>query len=80
MLKSIEGVYRDGKVELLEPAPDDATGRVIVTFLPSASQDDERNASQRNIMELHGKGADVWGGVDAAEYVDELRSEWDQRP
>lgn len=33
MLKSVEGVYRDGKVELREPAPDDAEGRVIVTFL-----------------------------------------------
>lgn len=35
MLKSIEGVYRDGKVELLEPAPPEVEGRVIVTFLSS---------------------------------------------
>ena len=34
-MKSIEGIYRDGKVELLEPAPLDGEGRVIVTFLPS---------------------------------------------
>ncbi len=34
MLKSVEGVYRDGKVELLEPAPEGTLGRVIVTFLP----------------------------------------------
>ena len=33
MVKSIEGVYRDGKIELLEPAPDKAPGPVIVTFL-----------------------------------------------
>jgi hypothetical protein len=33
MLKSVEGLYRDGKVELLEPVPEGATGRVIVTFL-----------------------------------------------
>jgi len=39
MLKSIEGVYRDGKVELLEPAPTDAKGRVIVTFLSGKSVD-----------------------------------------
>ncbi len=36
MLRSIEGVYRDGKIELVEPAPSDAERRVIVTFLPSA--------------------------------------------
>ena len=34
MMKSVQGVYRDGKVELLEPAPEGAAGRVIVTFLP----------------------------------------------
>jgi hypothetical protein len=37
MLKSIEGIYRDGKVELLEPPPSNASGRVIVTFLTSPS-------------------------------------------
>ena len=35
MLKSIEGVYRDGKIELIETPPPDATGRVIVTFVSS---------------------------------------------
>ena len=34
----------------------------------------------RNIMELHGKGAEVWRGVDPAAYVEHLRSEWDHRP
>ena len=35
MLKSIEGVYRDGKVELVEPPPEGVAGRVIVTFISS---------------------------------------------
>lgn len=35
MLKSVEGVYRDGRVELLEPVPEGTTGRVIVTFMAS---------------------------------------------
>lgn len=39
MLNSIEGVYRDGKVELLEPAPPHAAGRVIVTFLSPTEVD-----------------------------------------
>jgi len=33
MLNSVEGVYRNGRIELLEPVPDDAPERVIVTFL-----------------------------------------------
>jgi hypothetical protein len=34
MLKSVEGIYRDGKVELLETREDLDEARVIVTFLP----------------------------------------------
>lgn len=33
MVRSIEGVFRDGKVELLESPPSTAESRVIVTFL-----------------------------------------------
>ncbi len=35
---------------------------------------------QRNIMDLHGLGKDLWEGIDAQEYVNELRKEWDHRP
>jgi hypothetical protein len=30
----------------------------------------------QNLMALHGLGAEIWGGVDAQEYVDDLRGEW----
>ena len=36
MLKSVQGVYRDGRVELLESPPQGVEGRVIVTFLAEA--------------------------------------------
>ena len=35
---------------------------------------------KRSIMELHGLGAEIWEGVDAQEYVNGLREEWDHRP
>jgi len=35
---------------------------------------------ERSLLELEGLGAQLWQGVDAQEYVDELRSEWDHRP
>ncbi len=38
MLKSIEGVFRDGRIELLEPAPQSEESRVLVTFLPSSKR------------------------------------------
>lgn len=40
---------------------------------------DEPEKNKRSIMELHGLGAEIWEGVDAQEYVNELRSEWDHR-
>ncbi len=46
MLKSIEGVYRYGKIELLEPGADAEDARVVVTFLPSPSS---VNLSERNL-------------------------------
>lgn len=39
MLKSVKGICRNGRVELLEPAPPDAEGQVIVTFLASGTVD-----------------------------------------
>ena len=38
--KTIEGIYRDGKIELLEiPTDVDDEARVIVTFVPDGSID-----------------------------------------
>jgi len=35
---------------------------------------------QRSLLELAGLGAEIWEGIDAQEYVSQLRSEWDHRP
>jgi hypothetical protein len=35
---------------------------------------------QRSVLELEGLGTDLWEGIDAQEYVNELRQEWDHRP
>jgi len=37
--KSIEGIYKEGKVELLETPDDVEESRVIVTFVPEGSVD-----------------------------------------
>ena len=33
---------------------------------------------KRSILELHSLGAEIWEGVDAQQYVNELRGEWDR--
>jgi hypothetical protein len=39
MLKCVEGIYRDGKVELLETPEGVSEARVIVAFLPTGVVD-----------------------------------------
>lgn len=35
--------------------------------------------TQRRLSELRGLGKEIWQGIDAQNYVDELRDEWDER-
>ena len=32
------------------------------------------------LSELRGLGKEIWAGIDAQEYVDQLRNEWNERP
>jgi hypothetical protein len=43
MVKSVEGFYRNGKVELLEPIDEAEGSRVIVTWVQSANTVDLRD-------------------------------------
>lgn len=57
------------RLELVEMVKEDlATGRSI-----------EPEEHKRSIMELRGLGAEIWQGIDAQEYVNELRKEGDHR-
>lgn len=45
----------------------------------SANQiNDDGERPKHNIMELHGLGAELWKGIDAQKYIDEMRDEWDE--
>ena len=35
---------------------------------------------KRSILELRGLGKEIWQGIDAQTYVDDLREEWDHQP
>jgi hypothetical protein len=43
MLKAVQGIYRDGKIELSETPPDIKEARVVVTFLPADGPIDLRS-------------------------------------
>ena len=40
----------------------------------------QANRPRRRITELRGLGKEIWEGIDAQAYVNELRAEWDDRP
>lgn len=57
MLKAVEGVFRNGKIELLEPPPAQEESRVVVTFLPARTQITlgERGISEKQAADLRAR-------------------------
>jgi hypothetical protein len=73
MLKSVEGIYRNGKVELLETPDDLQEARVIVTFLPHSGliELQQRGIDEAQAAELRARlkaFADDWERPDMAAY------------
>ena len=78
MVGSPEEVYR----RYIKPlSPGERLKLVEMTAHDLALQSSEAKEKQkRSIMELHGLGKEIWEGVEAQTYVNELRNEWDSRP
>jgi hypothetical protein len=53
---------------------------MIIQDLAATMPKEPEAPRQRSLLELEGLGAEIWEGVDAQEYVNELRKEWDHRP
>ena len=51
--------------------------KALIDLMPESA---ETEPKQRSILELRGLGKEIWEGIDAQEYVQQLRSEWDHRP
>ena len=73
MLTSVKGVYRNGKIELLEAPPRLAESKVIVTFLPDGDAEAPKFTPEE-LAELRGKFAaweDDWNapGMDAYDHT-----------
>jgi hypothetical protein len=75
VVNSIEEVYE----RHIKPLPAAERLRLVAIIAQDlVSQPVEK--PKRSIMELHGLGKEIWEGIDAQEYVNELRKEWDHRP
>jgi hypothetical protein len=52
-------------------------GAIVDTLTESSAQP---AGKKRSILEFEGVGAEMWQGIDAQEYVNRLRNEWDDPP
>jgi hypothetical protein len=66
MSKTVEGIYRDGKVELLETPPDVEEARVVVTFLTEDS------------VALAGRGIDEEQAADLRARLRTFAEDWER--
>jgi hypothetical protein len=67
MVKSVEGVYRNGKVELIEPIAEAEGSRVIVTWIQPASS-----------VDLRGKGIDESQAADLRRRLAPSAADWER--
>ncbi len=68
MLKAIEGIYSDGRIELLEKPLDMEDTRVIVTFLP-----------KENPRELSDYGIDKAQAADLRARLHTFEEDWNRQ-
>ena len=67
MVKSVEGVYRNGKIELMEPIAEAEGSRVIVTWVQPASS-----------VDLRERGIDESQAADLRRRLARFAEDWDR--
>jgi hypothetical protein len=74
MPTSYEGVFRHGKIELLESPPEELEGKVIVTFLGNGTHDDV--ADVRGTVDLADRGIDTQQAADLRQRLKPFADDW----
>ncbi len=63
----------------IKPLSRDKRLHLLAMIAQELAQESAHGEPERNIMELHGLGKEIWEGIDAQEYVHALRQEWEHR-
>lgn len=74
---SADEIY-ERHVKQLSPAERLRLAEMIAQDIAETTE--SKATPKRSLLELEGLGAEIWEGIDAQEYVNELRKEWDHRP
>jgi len=75
MVGSIQELY-DRHIRVL--SIEDRIQLIAITAQDLTKAAPEEQVAKHNVMELHGLGAEIWKGIDAQDYVNTQREEWDQ--
>ena len=76
MADYLEDVYE----KYVKPLPTAERLRLLEMTVHDLALIAQHEPKKRSILELRGLGKEIWQGVDAQEYVDRLRGEWDTQP
>jgi hypothetical protein len=74
-MQTVEEIYQ----QYIKPLPDKEKLRLIAKVSGDLAEP-ETEKPKRSLLELEGLGKEIWEGIDAQEYVNELRNEWEHRP
>lgn len=74
-MQTAEEIYQ----QYIKPLPDKEKLRLIAKVSNDLAET-ETEKPKRSLLELEGLGKEIWEGIDAQEYVNELRNEWEHRP
>jgi hypothetical protein len=77
ILMNIESLYDRYIKQIPIPKQLELISLISRNLVEKSKKEDRR---PRSLLELEGLGAEIWEGVDAQKYVDELRDEWHDRP
>ncbi len=78
MRTNIETIYQ----RHIKPLAPEEQLKLLAKMAEELANDNEKieTPEKRSLLELEDLGAEIWEGIDAQEYVNQLRDEWEHRP
>jgi len=62
----------------IKPLPRAVRLQLLARIAQDLAVSDPTDEPEHSLLELEGLGAEIWQGIDAQQYVNELRDEWDR--
>lgn len=70
----------DAMMVVIRAMPVEERKRLISLIVDTLTEAETPAPRTQSILDFEGAGAELWAGVDAQEYVNKLRDEWDKSP